>query len=367
VRVNCLILLVMLWFVPLAQSAEPPAQSAAKALYAKGKVAFDSGRFDVAATLFKEAYDTHPDPAYLFNVALAYERKPRWALAVEYYDRFLREAPSSPATPAVKARREAAAQARNAAKASVSVVGPPNASVQITSVGGAAACTAPCVSKVDPGPVSVVVDHQSRQARAARTLGAREQWAPALHFIGASNAGTLVIELDTPGATITVGDWPIQADEPLSLTAGDHLVVVRYADRDPIEQTVRIVEGKTRTLRIQSDAAGAGDPDAAQRISGYALVGVGGAALINGIVFAALAQSDFDEASSIVDGVRTVDSEAELTSLRERVETRSIIADVSFGVAAVSTAVGLALWLTADEPSVSVSARGGQSWSVIRF
>ncbi|PKN57753.1 MAG: hypothetical protein CVU56_09145 [Deltaproteobacteria bacterium HGW-Deltaproteobacteria-14] len=160
-----------------APSPAPPEQVRAVEIYGDGEVQFRAERWDAAAELFQRAYATWPDPAYLFNIGLSYEKAERWPLAIRYFERFLREAPETPSRPEVERRLVAARQAREAQRASVEVVTvAAGAIARVTSEDGIAPCTTPCTLRVDPGPVTVIVTLAGVERVATRSLDPAERW-----------------------------------------------------------------------------------------------------------------------------------------------------------------------------------------------
>ncbi|MGM0575017.1 MAG: tetratricopeptide repeat protein [Myxococcota bacterium] len=272
-------------------------------IFERGEAQFAAGHYDAAADLFLDAWDLHPDPAYLFNIALSYEKQERWSLAARYYRRFLDEAPGSPAAPEVRRRLEAAERGREAALVTVEVrTEPPGAEARLLSDPEAGSCRTPCELRTGPGATTLEVSLDDRGFRRARSLD--------------------------PGAR-----WVV--DEPLG-------------DAGPLAP----LEGPDRTWSWVS-------------------WGVGAAALVNGAVLGGLALRDYGDGEDLADRPSlTPDERDELGRLRDRVDRRSLAADVSFGVAAAGAIVGTVLWFTADdpepEPPVALDGRRTR-WTVWRF
>jgi hypothetical protein len=70
-------------------AAQSNAKERAKALYQQGKTQFDLGNFDESVKLFKQAYSTSPNPAFLFNIAQAYRQMGDCKQALFFYKRYL--------------------------------------------------------------------------------------------------------------------------------------------------------------------------------------------------------------------------------------------------------------------------------------
>jgi hypothetical protein len=112
----------------------------------------------------------------------------------------------------------------------------------------------------------------------------------------------------------------------------------------PLEEPARPAEDLDLTLSMSMTPAD--DPGRGRRIGGYVLLGVGAASLVTGVIFGTLAYRSGQEAEShCQDGVCT----GQAREPQERYHTQAIVADVSFGVAAVSAAVGAYLVLTGHQ------------------
>lgn len=58
-------------------------------IYKKAAKSYKAGHFDRALELFLSAYDEHPSPAYLYNIAQTYRELGNCEKALSYYDQFL--------------------------------------------------------------------------------------------------------------------------------------------------------------------------------------------------------------------------------------------------------------------------------------
>lgn len=72
-------------------------KSAAKDHYERGTRAYNLGRFDQAIDHFARAYEAHPSPVFLFNIAQAHRLAGHCEKAAFFYRRYLSEEPDSPA------------------------------------------------------------------------------------------------------------------------------------------------------------------------------------------------------------------------------------------------------------------------------
>jgi hypothetical protein len=163
--------------VATSPQAAAPSEDQAFERFEAGEVQFKAGHFDAAAALFEEAYTLKPDPAYLFNVALSFEKQGRWALAVQHYERFLEAHGDVPNAPDVRRRLEAARTSRAATRAVISIqTVPSGAQVVAETHPDVAPCESPCDLRVDPGPVTLVLTRGNARAIVSKSLGPAETW-----------------------------------------------------------------------------------------------------------------------------------------------------------------------------------------------
>lgn len=95
-----------------AAQAEPR-NAAVTALHEAGKRAFASGRYADALDAYQAAFKLEPNPAFLYNVALAQLGLGRCAEAFESYGAFLKAAPNLPSRPQLEASWAARQQCRS--------------------------------------------------------------------------------------------------------------------------------------------------------------------------------------------------------------------------------------------------------------
>jgi len=90
-------------------SAEAPATPAQKAKqhYLQGEAYFKSKNFSEAMDEYQKGYLEKPDPVFIFNIAQCQRLLGNSSAAIEFYQRYLKEAPNGPGRPV--AEREIAA------------------------------------------------------------------------------------------------------------------------------------------------------------------------------------------------------------------------------------------------------------------
>ena len=79
-----------------AEEATPDkALNEAKEAFETAQTFFVRGEYDTAALKFLEAYNKKPYPAFLFNVAVSYEKAKQLEKAKEYFERYLKDDPNA--------------------------------------------------------------------------------------------------------------------------------------------------------------------------------------------------------------------------------------------------------------------------------
>lgn len=152
--------------------------------------------------------------------------------------------------------------------------------------------------------------------------------------------------------TVTVDGNPREGNE-LELTPGEHVIVVSAAGRSPVTQKVTVEAGGKQVLAVNmteggeggGPATGAGAQAAEEgtgttEIAGYALLGIGGAAIVVGAIFGGMAmsaESSFNESPNQDDA--------------DKQKSSALISDVTLWPGVAAAGVGLIL--------VVVSVAGG--------
>ena len=96
------VLSVVLWS-PSQAGAQPSGNKAqAKALYDKGNVQYNLGRWKEAIDLFTQAYEAYDNPDLLFNIGQAYRQDGNCSRAIFFYKRYLALKPGAPNRPEVE-------------------------------------------------------------------------------------------------------------------------------------------------------------------------------------------------------------------------------------------------------------------------
>lgn len=90
---------ILAWLVALVGLVAPAHADfeTSKTLFAAGKRKYSLGEYDRAIELFKQAYEEHPAPAYLYNIGQAYRKAGDCKNALDYFGRFLDSNPEDDA------------------------------------------------------------------------------------------------------------------------------------------------------------------------------------------------------------------------------------------------------------------------------
>jgi len=132
--------------------AQSTPEERAKEYSAQGLAAVDNGDFLGAVEAFKKAYRTDPKAKYLFNIGRAYHVMGKFRLALDFYERFLRENKSRQ-----KAKRgaEIVGELRRQMARLTIMVTTPDASISVNGDLEVCFLNAPCM--LDPGEHHVEV------------------------------------------------------------------------------------------------------------------------------------------------------------------------------------------------------------------
>lgn len=146
---------------PICVTAQQPELSSQQEqhllrLIEEGKTLYDEGEFADARERFSEAYEIYPHPDIIYRIALCHERLGEDQQAVEYYRRFLAQAPNAPERARVE-KTISVIEAR-IAKSDIRVLtDPEGASVYINDEANGIAGTTPVSLSVKPGNYKVIV------------------------------------------------------------------------------------------------------------------------------------------------------------------------------------------------------------------
>src|SRR5437870_971620 len=93
--------LALLLIAALAPAPASADKEKAKELFKKGMTQYKLDHYDEAIQSFEAAYAEEPSPVFLYNIAQAYRLSHRPKQAIEFYRKYLRDAPNAPNKPFV--------------------------------------------------------------------------------------------------------------------------------------------------------------------------------------------------------------------------------------------------------------------------
>ena len=270
--------------------------TAARTAYARGQEAFRAGDFAAAQTAFEEAFAAVPNPVVLLSVAQAQERRQDVTGMVATLERYLQLRADAPDRAAIETRISTA----KAQPGSVHVTSTPSGAA-VSLDGAATSSTTPVDLQVAPGEHEITV--------------AAEGYESSTRPLSISFASRQDVD-------ITLQAVPAQMDEDAAFSDSDDA----NAEADGQADDVHTEAVTTESTGERHRHAGVGV---------WVATGVGAAALVTGSVLGYLAlneQNDFDIHPT--------------TAGADRTELYALMADVSFGIAAVGGITALVLWLT---------------------
>ncbi len=326
--------------------------------------AYQAGRFEEAAILFKEAFEIESRGNLLYNVAICYDKAGNTAEAVTWYQRFVDAVPDAKRGPQVQQRIDELRRTLAGRYEEVAVsTAPPGAVIFVDDKAKGAMGTAPVSFKLLPGTYTIIAELDGHEpTRKKITLSEGRPAAVDLRLTPSGSVGELSILVSEPGARISVdgkdvGRSPL--DAPLRLRRGPHEVRV---EKPGYAATTRQVEVKARDKqRISISLGEEGTSDLAGGSPGggggagfwpYVAMGVG-VGLVGGAVFTGL------QAQGLHDQLDEKRSSGELIASQD-VDTGNnlvLITNLLYGLGGLAIAGG-ATWWVMDSGMLSTSGGG---------
>ena len=290
-------LVLALAFPPRAVADD---RTAADALNAEARDAYDAGHFTEALGLFKKAHEKMPLPKYLFNAAKTCLHMDDPESAIHYNRRYLAAAPT--ATDRAEVEEEIAAlrkalHERGLVRLVLSSE-PPGAALTIDGATHPEITSTPTERWLPPGDVAVAATLPARSG-AAQIVTLAPGRAAKLHLdlpeIPAT--GRLIVDAP-PGAQVTVGDQPASPSVALDLAPGDHVVRVELTGHQPFVEIVTLAAGDERTLTARPVPLPPPPVGGGLRVAGWVTLAAGGAALVAGAVLTGLGAQRMKDANA---------------------------------------------------------------------
>lgn len=287
VRIACLACCALVGLEGSALAKTPREQAGAFA--ASAEVLASEGKFDAAAALFQRAYELDPEPVLLYNIARMHDRKGDIPAAQAGYERYLAEETDPEGLNRGRARL---AEVLDRLPGSIEVrVDPADAVVEVDGKRAAGPVSA------TPGTHSFVVSREGYRPHAA-TLEVKPGQAVALEVnlvalpaadpvvpAPAPVAAPLVVAKKVrPASRITPWQWVAIGGGAACVVVGGVMTKLAMDDRGRVESATRVDGIVTGMSQVAADdlVKKARTKDAAS----WALYGVGGAAIVTGVVLA---------------------------------------------------------------------------------
>lgn len=342
-RARALCVVVVLVAAAPAAWAEVASRDAARDAYARGQQLFQSGDFEGALRAFEEAYDAAPHPVVLKSQAECQERLGHYRQAVELLERYLADRPDAPDRADIETRI-ASHRARPGTLRIIS--SPPGA--QVTLDGRRLTEATPITTEVPSGAHAAAIELEGYQMVLQEfdvSFGEERTVEVTLAPIGA------------PPETPPVG---VGGEEGGGEAGGGE-------------------EGGGEAGGGE-EGGGATPPEAGPgvRMSTpvWVMTGLAGAGLLTGIISGSLALADQGEFD---DGVERGEARDRLEELADAGQTKALVADIAFGVAAAAAITGIVLFFVENaraQPeyessgltiSPSIAGDGGGVSATLRF
>jgi hypothetical protein len=322
-----------------------------------------AGRYVQAVKAYKRAWELSKDPAYLFNVSIVSleglkDPLDAWEWAQQYSEAVKTDKGRQEAEQLVKSIEQALAPGYGRVTLDVK---PANAELYLDS--RLAERRIPRrVAWVEPGEHVVLASApgcEPGEARFAVKAGGRASVTLAL----AAQKGTLRVESRTPGATVAIdGDKPAPAPVEKRLDPGSHAIRASAPGHVAAERKETLAPGATLVVQVDlapeaGPAVGiaAPPPPAAgmsgQRVAGAVLMGVGAAALVAGGGLYGGAYKVYSDANGLIDPEYT-----DKVNLGKRLALGSYI---SMGVGGAALLTGIIVYVTGPaDAGVSIAPAG---------
>jgi len=342
-----------------AGKAQAKAQKKAARMEKAGKKAYVKGKYDDALIAFEAAYEAHPQPKHLYNMARCHEQKGNLAKAAEYYEQYLREAPDAEDRDDVETRAELLTKKLKKTMGRLEIVSTPTgAVVQVKGETASTSVKTPWSGWLEPGAydLSAVLDgHNEQKRKVAFTAGDQKKVAlkmapesgkkaepeppaasPPEVSVATTEKGELLLSGIPEGAAVTLDGEPLEdaGAGPLATTVGTHRVGISLGSRPPVTVEAVVKPNDTVTLDL-----------------GAVLLATFPAA---GAVFGVLASQAEDDEVAAVKAAEEPGAPSmidEINGHHEAARRNVLVANISFGVGAVGVVAGVLLLLMGSDGS----------------
>lgn len=257
--------------------AEDTATQIAKGYYEEGQNLYIQEKYAEAAQKFLKAYEYKNHPAFLFNIAVCYEKHRDFANALANYDKYIKTAGDTPDAPVVKARikliRQHLSTPTTQSTTGRPLAGPKLAPIKtkglviITSNPEGAAIylndekqgvftRTPFTGSLEPGTYTFILSLKGYR-KVRKTVTVRDDRVKELHFemTEEQTLGWIEIRSNVPGAKIymdkkdvgSIGQTPYSGYQ----RPGLRKVIVERPGYEPFVKTIKLIAGKTLLINAQ--------------------------------------------------------------------------------------------------------------------
>lgn len=339
-----------------------------------GSDAFNSGDFQRAADLFREAFDISPRGNLLFNIALSYERSGDLEQAVQFYERFVKAVPNSPQRPAVQRQLATLKASLKDRYVDVSVSSsPPGAIIFVNDKSEGAMGKAPLTFKLLPGSHTLIAELEGYEPAKQRIQVAGGIPAVAdITLISSGEVGTVTFFVSERDADVMVdgrriGRSPI-ADK-IKLTAEPHQILVVKPGFVAWKKKYRVkpgVEQRIDVRLVEEDATNLAGGGGSGSIWPWVVMGAGVAATGAGVFTGFAAQRLYDQLTDKADVFQSspIDSNRIAPSDIDTGNSLVLMTNVLIGVGSVALLTGAIMW-TMDDSGVARTGTVGANIGAI--
>ena len=306
------------------------AKEAADAAFKRGRELLKVGKFADACVEFEHSQKLDPALGTEFNIAQCSEKSGKLARALEMYRDLVardtkadRKAEAAAAVPKLEAR---------VPHLEVKVSSPPTGfslTIQIINAG-----LPPRALEVNK-PIEIDFGEYELVAKAPGATDWRQN-----------------LRIDTEAKTTTI-------EPPFGTKPATPPINTTKTNPNPTK-TNPTTTATTNPIETEPETDDPTPPKSKRKLYGIIAMGVGGAAIVTGVIFGSMASSKWDEAKKVCGGT-TCTNQMDLdkaNSLKDSASSKATLSTVFVGVGVAAAAAGVVLFLTAPKPesSTQVSA-----------
>ncbi|MCK5796600.1 MAG: PEGA domain-containing protein [Deltaproteobacteria bacterium] len=281
------ILATILLLAPQAHAQDAATQNA-KRHFDVGQALYLQGKFSAAAESFVKAYAAKSFPAFLFNVAVAYEKNKDFAKALKYYEKFLIANPHSsdaglvkkrikaiskhlsPPTPSTQSTTSAPAAPAMPTLPPISTKGvvviesqPEGAAIYLNNKKSGIFTRTPYTGSLPPGRHTLIIELKDF-APIRKTISVQNDVLSYLYFAMArqKNLGWIEIKGNIPNARVYLDSRKFRsvgtARYTGNLRPGKRKIIIERPGFEPFIKELTVIAGKTHVVNFTLQKVGHG-------------------------------------------------------------------------------------------------------------